>query len=182
MRLFIAVELPEEIKDALASSADRLRDLCESGRFSHRENYHLTLAFLGEVEQRRVSEIKRIMDACRCGRFGIRIGGFGSFKRDGGDIIWRAADGGKMLCALRRQLADGLAERGFMLDKGAFRPHLTLVRQAVLKPQADIASLLSETGELFFTADRVSLMNSQRIDGRLTYTPLHRTYFNAAEH
>ncbi|MDR1042323.1 MAG: RNA 2',3'-cyclic phosphodiesterase, partial [Clostridiales Family XIII bacterium] len=51
MRLFIAINFSEEIKDALCETIADLRDASRRGRYTHRDNLHLTLAFIGESDR-----------------------------------------------------------------------------------------------------------------------------------
>ena len=65
MRLFIAAELPENLLEALAETSARLRDTVK-GRYVAPDSFHLTLAFLGEVEANRIDAAARaIDDACQ---------------------------------------------------------------------------------------------------------------------
>ena len=64
MRTFIAIEIPEEIKTALAALQSALRKANVAVSWTNPENIHLTLKFLGEIEERRLAEIARAsMDA-----------------------------------------------------------------------------------------------------------------------
>ena len=134
MRLFIAVLLNEEAKDYLFSAAESLRLQSVSGSFTRRENFHLTLAFLGETE--RAGDVKQAMNRVKEAPFSITLEGFGHFARRGGDIYWAGIRESGELIHLQEQLSRRLKEAGFSLEDRPFRPHLTLGRQVILKEES----------------------------------------------
>lgn len=166
MRLFIAINFPENTKDLLCRNISRLKTAAKQGRFTHRDNLHLTLVFLGEVEARRLEDIRRVMDSVSLPPFELSIGSGGRFRRDGGDIYWQSVTASDELTGLYRRLYDGLKAAGFKLESRNYKPHLTLGRQVVLtdEPKLEIMEV---------SVHRISLMLSQRIDGKLKYTELY---------
>jgi 2'-5' RNA ligase len=95
MRCFIALSLPEEARAALASSATACREALEAGSIAgHRpriswsrpEGYHLTLAFLGEIQGAAMEAAASSLDALDgIGAIGIRLAGLGGFPFGGGE-------------------------------------------------------------------------------------------------
>lgn len=139
MRAFIALELPEEFADEAADLSRRLSKTVD-GRFVPADNYHLTLAFLGEIGE---SEARAAMDAideaCRAvGPLPIDVDGLGSFgKRAGGAGLWLSVARDPELMALTERLRDGLTARGVGFDASfSFAPHITLARRAKLSAGA----------------------------------------------
>jgi len=180
MRLFIAIEFSEEIKAELENNAALLRRNCKHGTFTRRENFHLTLAFLGQVSSSRISELTAIMDACASSPISLTIGHMGRFKRREGDILWRLIEEEPTLLHLQKDLAVRLKAHGFVLEEHDFKPHLTLARRAVLKDEVKLIDLSAQTPTLSYMANSMSLMLSEQQNGKLTYTALHRTRLNAA--
>lgn len=86
MRLFVAAALPESWKDALDRAARALADQGVRGNFTRRENYHLTLVFLGETD--RLDDVIAAMDTVDAPPFPLRTCGVGRFRRSSGDILW----------------------------------------------------------------------------------------------
>lgn len=175
MRLFIAIEFPEEIKAELEKSAALLRRACKQGTFTRRENFHLTLAFLGQVPSQRVNEITGIMDACASPSIPITIGHMGRFKHREGDVLWRQIEADSGLFQLQSDLAAALRAQGFPLEEREYKPHLTLARRAVLKDGMKLFELSAQMPDLNYTAEHMTLMRSEPIGGQIRYTPLHRT-------
>ena len=176
MRLFISFEIPDAVKAELEKSASLLRSACTRGTFAPPENYHITLAFLGEVPPERMEDIASAMDSCACRPVPLTIGELGRFRWDGGDVFWRAVRAPDSLARLRQRLTAALAAKGFAVEEEkAFRPHLTLARQAVMREGAGLDDLSMSLPDLPFTAGFMTLMRSQRVGAQLSYTPVYRT-------
>lgn len=149
----------------------RLRPCCESGRFTQTENLHLTLAFLGEISAERTGLVREAMDAVDASSFPLHVGGFGYFRREGGDIFWAGVERSESLAALHRQLSAQLRSRGFTLERRGFRPHLTLARQAVLKREYDHGAFVVPTTKM--QVEKFTLFQSDCPGGKLRYTPVY---------
>jgi len=162
MRLFIAIRFSRELEQWLMDAIGDLRRQADAN-FSRRENLHLTLAFIGE--SRDVMAIRRCMDGLTPGAFPLTIGGSGHF----GDLWWAGVAPSERLAALAGELSDSLRAAGFDIEKRPFRPHITLARR--VRPLAGPIAL--PVPERTMTVERVSLMRSDRIDGRLTYTEVY---------
>jgi len=86
MRLFIAINFSTDTKDKLQALCDELRKVSSRGRFSLRENLHLTLAFLGECDAEQTAILRSAMKEIFFDPFDLQIDQIGRFKRNGGDI------------------------------------------------------------------------------------------------
>ena len=170
MRLFIAIPLPPDILRAVSAARAALEAHGASGRFVPRENYHITLHFLGETDA-----LKDVADAMReavrdIRPFVLRLRDYGSFQADRSHtgFLDVSCDGGE-LDKLYESLESALWERGFARNRGRLTPHITLGRRIegderfVLPPQ-----------KAAFTANAVVLYESRSVRGQMQYTPLHR--------
>jgi 2'-5' RNA ligase len=175
VRLFIAVNFSDEVKNALLKAQAELRRCAEIGNFSHQENLHLTLVFLGEIAPAKVSGIKSIMDAARMEVFSLVIEGMGRFRGSTGDIWWAGVKVSEELIRLQRQLTDGLLGAGFDVDTRPYKPHLTLAREVVLREGAYRDALQKGLPKVAVPVTKISLMKSERIQGKLTYTEIFYT-------
>jgi 2'-5' RNA ligase len=169
MRLFIAINFSEEVKDALCEAIADLRGAAVRGRYTSRDNLHLTLAFIGESD--RVDDIFEVMeDACGealSGPVSIAFSGAGAFRRKGGDVHWIGVENTPELRMLAAQLTSGLRREGFDIEKRRFTPHITIGREVVLRADARISVPMAG-----MDADHISLMRSDREGGRLVYTEI----------
>lgn len=167
MRLFIAINFDEETRKNIIDVQQRLRIL-GTGNFSHPENLHLTLAFLGEIAPTKVDAVQQAMNRTAVGPISLTFDHVGRFKRDGGDIWWIGLSENRPLLSLQKELSGHLADAGFHLEDRRFSPHITLARGVRLDTQPEHSTLL---GSAFSTrASTISLMRSERISGSLTYT------------
>ena len=161
MRLFYAILLSEEVLDALTDAQERLRAETVGGRLSRRENLHLTLLFLGETD--RLDAAKRAGEGLRSRPFSLSLRGAGSFRSGDSELFWVGAE-----------LSEPLRAEGVVLDEKPFRPHLTLMRQAIPAPSFDRKAFAASIPQLSMRVENVSLMCSERVKGVLTYTELFR--------
>jgi len=167
MRLFIAINFNIETKDRLIALGDELRSRSERGRFSLPENLHLTLAFLGDCDDKQTAAAKAAMDVAVFDPFDLVIERIGRFKRDSGDTWWAGVRENRALSDLQQKLVAGLCSQGFNLEKRKYSPHITLGRDVV----TDVMPYpIERFGE---TVSRIDLMKSERINGKLTYTSIY---------
>lgn len=168
MRLFFAIRLSEKIQDKLCEVLQNFRPCCEEGHFTLRENLHLTLAFLGETSMEKFPMVQAAMEATSAEPFELHIGGMGCFHRNGGDLYWAGVERTLPLCSLYDSLCTELQKQGFSMDSRPYRPHLTLVRQAVLKDGCDRSAFVVPPMQM--QVEEFSLMKSERMEGKLLYT------------
>lgn len=173
MRLFIAINFDDQIKRQLANIQSRLRENLLRGNFTREENLHLTLTFLGEIPMAQVSKLRQIIDAVAVAPFELKLRDVGKFGSDGVDIWWVGVQPSSPLSALHRRITDGLAAGGFPVEQRDYRPHLTLVREAVAKDNFDTEEFNKDIPEITVPVRRISLINSERIAGKLVYTELY---------
>lgn len=171
MRLFIAVLFNQEIKDGLCEAIGHLQKHASQGNFTRRENLHLTLAFLGETAK--LNEVKRAMDRVDSAPFLLSLGGFGKFGRGGGDIFWIGVKKSEALAAVYSRLWAELSTAGFTPEARAFQPHLTLGREVRVDGSFCADDFEKSIAPMGMTVTKLSLMKSERIQGRLTYTEIY---------
>ena len=154
MRLFVAAELPDSMLDALAETSAALRAGVR-GRYVGSDLFHVTLAFLGEVDGTRVASIEELLvDAC-AGHppFETALGALGSFGKKSRATLWQGFAETAEFKALARDVRDGLLSAGFEFDRKGFIPHVTLMRNANLTsgtlPMPSVATGTIETVTLF---------------------------------
>lgn len=167
MRAFIAVELDPEIKKTLQAFVTVLRSTRGEVRWVRPDGLHLTLKFLGEIDEARAHRVGTVLAdlAGRHGPFPLGFRGTGVFpgERDP-RVFWVGASAGPGLAVFQEEL-DGLLEpEGFERERREFKPHLTLGR---VKGPGRIREVMAELdkrrGETFgeMTAHRVALFESR---------------------
>ena len=171
MRLFIAIQLDEEVKQALLSVQDAFRAQGVRGNYTPEENLHLTLAFIGEYPD--PAEILEIMEEIEFEPIRLEFGGIGSFH----NLWWAGIQENEALHVLVKRLRRALSDVGIPYDRKKFRPHITLIRRPVTRgphgsAPAELSDLELPAASVSMTADRVSLMLSTRGKHGMIYTEL----------
>lgn len=184
-RLFVALRFSAEEQEALARSRDAVLERLRAGHPTDTTNIHLTLAFLGMLDEsceKRAGEALRAA-AGACGPVALSLGGLGAFEHRRGGIVWRGVTQQEGLLVLQQTLVRELAACELPVDEKPFVPHVTLVRGARptkgLEANAtpDLQLICDEVSrglpELETRHTEVALMWSHHPEGGLlTYTPI----------
>lgn len=167
MRLFVAVNLPSEIRDRLAAAQNRLRIAQADVSWVRAENIHVTVKFLGETEEKRLGRIRpALAEVARAAApFSIQVAGLGSFGGRVPRVVWvGVAEGANPLVRLAGEIEAALARVGFPKERRAFTPHLTLGRvRSPRNAESLLAGLQHAKGEEFGTTmtTQFELMQSE---------------------
>ena len=180
MRSFIALELPEDVKAPISGLIEALRPVARAVRWVRAENIHLTLKFLGEVHEDRISGIGQAMEraAGMHAPFKVVAAGTGSFPGHGRPrVIWAGLDGGQELAGLHSDIERAMETLGFIPEKREFRAHLTIGRVKNPKGLQELMrELQAHADEGFgeFEALEVTLFKSDLLPSGARHTPLVR--------
>ena len=168
MRLFIAIEIPGEIKQKMADVQRRLRDTAVDAGWTRPEGIHLTLKFLGEITESKVPDIMGTLTRALGGTGGFRleierVGTFPSPKN--ARVVWVGVSGDvERLMNLQTAVEDAMAELGMERDDRLFTPHLTLGRIKYLRSKEKWLNILEEIKNIKlagFDVKAVALMMSE---------------------
>jgi 2'-5' RNA ligase len=173
MRLFVAIDVPGEIKDALRCFVDRLRPSARIG-WSPVDNLHITTKFIGEWPEPRLDEMKRALTSLPVrGAINITVKGLGWFPNQRRPrVFWAGVQGGEPLRAVARATEQAVAGLGIPAGERDYAPHLTLARIREVVPldalQKTLASFPAGCGFDFggFSATQFFLYLSA--DGKYT--------------
>lgn len=171
MRTFIAIELPKDIKDALASLQEQLKVSGSDVKWVSPENIHLTLKFLGEIDEAKLSKIIEIMaDICvNKHPFQLRIWSCGAFpKINFPRVIWVGIDkGDSEVKEIAKDLQEEIAKIGIPKEERAFSSHITIGRVRSLRNRdklisglGALASNCAEKGLGEFSVTKITLFKS----------------------
>jgi 2'-5' RNA ligase len=131
-RTFIAIELGDAARAALARTIAALARELPGVRFVEPASLHLTLAFLGDLDDAQLEQATQATAAATqvSAPFALTVAGLGSFGPPHAPrVIWAGIGGNlRALTETQRALADELAARGFAREERPFAPHLTLAR------------------------------------------------------
>ena len=129
MRLFIAMDLDSE-KDYFNGISEKLDRSCFKGSFP--KSFHLTLKFLGEVDEEKVGEIKDRLSAVKFEPFSVEFSNIGFFPNEKYiRVIWVGLSDGQKMIELQRKIDSALL--GLFSAEKKFHPHITLARVKFVK-------------------------------------------------
>ena len=120
-RCFIAIDLPEEIRDEIVKLQKQLPEF--NGKLTEKENLHLTFKFLGEIPDEKVDEVKKALKKVKFKKFKAKLGDVGLFSPSFIKILWIKLEN----CDELQQEIDNALEGLFKKEKG-FMSHLTIAR------------------------------------------------------
>lgn len=172
MRLFIAINFSEEIKAKIDAIIQELKGNAQKGNFTKRENIHLTLVFIGETTK--VDNVKVCMGELKQSPFTMMLRGLGRFPRDNGSIYWLGVEKNDTLNSIHQELTARLINIGFSIEKRLYKPHLTLGREVVVNKTFIHREFERKNEPIPIDIASISLMKSERINGKLIYSEIFR--------
>jgi len=188
MRVFIAIELSESIKDDLSQIQSHLKYSGADVKWVDRNNIHLTLKFLGETSEEKIPYIKKTLD--RLGElfdpFEISLKNAGAFPNiESPSVLWVGLDkGSKESTKLAVQIDEELSKIGLNKESRPFGAHLTIGRVRSAKNKTALADKLSAV-IIPFSTNHLSVTSIVLLQSTLTtsgpiYTKLHETRLKQA--
>jgi len=181
MRAFVAIDLADEIRAALAREQSRLQTACGRDRdlrWTRPEGLHLTLKFLGAVENERVASVMAALRALeRFDPFKVEVEGFGFFpdaRRP--RVLWVGVEAPPALSELAARVETALEGLGFAREGRPFKPHLTLARFERPHAAPALTSAIEHSPGSFgaFEVSEFFLFESRRRPGGAEYFKLAR--------
>jgi 2'-5' RNA ligase len=179
IRLFVGLEPPPEIRDRLAGLAGGV----PGARWIEPGNLHLTLRFIGEVEDGMLADIHETLSGVSAPAFDLVLEGTGRFGTGARTrSLWAGVERNAALQHLQQKVESAVVRAGLPAEERKFSPHVTLAR---LKdaPAERVGRFLEERG-LFragpFRVDHFTLFESRPGRGGPVYVPLGR--YPLAEH
>ena len=189
IRAFIAIETSVDIQKKMEELTGRLK---KGASFSSVRpswvkpaNAHLTLKFLGNIEESQLEHIARLMRAACAGisPFSLEVGGLGVFPNERQPrVLWIGIKNpGNEIISMQKLLDQGLATLGFETEKHAFHPHLTIARFKYLKGTAAFMEVIHEHQNLSNLGDCIAseliLFQSKLHPDGAIYIPLKKIKF-----
>jgi len=177
VRLFVALAPPEAVLDELDALVEPLRASRHDLRWTHRDAWHVTLAFLGETDEAAVARlVPRLERAARRHRdLSLAFAGAGAFPRASrANVVWTGLSGDRAaLARLAGSVAAAASRAGAAPpDRGRrFRPHLTVARCRAPADVTELVAALAAYQGQPWAADHVHLVRSDtEATGRPRYT------------
>src|SRR5215472_6750203 len=182
MRLFIALDIPEEVRERLRQYVERIRIYAPDARWTRTESLHVTLKFVGEVSDAKVQEIKTALAPIKSEPFELDFKDAGFFPApQSARVFWAGVNASDALPQLASVVEESMEKIGIAREKRAYHAHLTLARAPEGGASRHCFRLLqerlgSEASPQFgtMTAREFFLYQSQIMRGGARYTKLQR--------
>jgi len=179
VRTFIAINLHGSLHHTLTELVERFASSKASVKWVAPENTHLTLKFLGNVEEDRLPEVCAACERAAAGFGPIElemkaVGCFPNIKRP--RIVWLGIEKGAEEVKKLQQMVESELERiGFPKEEREFKAHLTIGRVKGRQGISNLCRLLEEERNIFIgsmRADKISVMKSKTLPSGPVYTEL----------
>ncbi len=198
-RIFIAINLPEEIKKDLSlyskkwSRPSRGSSMAESpeqelpAKWTPKDNLHITLEFLGSLTDEEIGEVcliaKGVAERHNCFSLNLKQILYGPPKKMSPKMVWAEGEKSKELTLLRQDLENSLTEKiRFVPENRTFAPHITLARISAwewrgIEPEE--RPEINENLDLMFSVESIEVMESELHRGGPVYTILESHQLNS---
>ena len=172
-RLFVALAMPDPVCDALAS----LQNGVDGARWRPVENFHLTLAFIGDADRHGFNDACDVLEDVEAASFDLKLSGVGFFGERKPRALWAGVHVSPELLHLQSKVETALRRRGFDLETRKFTPHVTL---AYLKgARRDEAANYCAVNGLFSTetfAVNAFHLYSSKLGGEASHYEIEASY------
>ena len=158
MRLFVAVQLSDDMKKAVGGTLHELKQKGVKGNYIPLQNLHLTLAFIGETDD--PGAVKDALKNISIKPFKLSFSEMGTF----GDLLWAGMKGNQGLSNSAKAVREALDAAGIAYDRKKFTPHVTIIRKCA----GNWKQVPAPKGEM--TVKKLSLMKTTFKDGKPVYS------------
>jgi 2'-5' RNA ligase len=170
IRLFVAIELPEDVRQRIAA----MRGGVPGARWLHPENMHVTVRFIGGVDEGTCHDIDAALSQIRAPAFDIMLEGVGFFgAARTARVLFVPVAPSRPLAFLHDKIESALVRMGLEPEDRKFQPHVTLARLRSAPPRRLLdfvsANNLFRAGPIAIS--NFTLFSSARGEGRSVYTP-----------
>ena len=172
-RVFIAIEIPKEIKEAIAETSKELNEFEREKKIKKVEtrNYHITLKFVGEISNETIDKISKILEVIvkKYNPMELELSGVGVFpNKNYIRIVWIGTKeiekntNNKTLGKLVEEINNELEKIGITRDKNKFSPHITIAR---VKRKIDLSKFIEKNSSKRF--GRIKINNLALVESIL---------------
>lgn len=185
MRVFVAMDFPEEVKGKIREFVSKLERECKDtrgARWARVEGMHVTLKFIGEVTPEKVEQIRKELEGVRsAAAVEINFRGVGFFPNAKHPrVFWAGIEATPNLAEMAEEIEKRMEGLGIPREERAFRPHLTLARFKTEEGLGKLREAMEKAGVMEFGGTRSSefhLYESKLLRGGAVYMRLARFSF-----
>ena len=161
MRLFVAIQLSDDMKKSIVTLMHDLKAKGIKGNYTPLQNLHLTMCFIGETKEREA--VEQALSTINYKPFKLATSDLGNF----GDLLWLGTRSGQAINTLAADIRKALKGAGIAFDDQKFTPHITLVRRMT----GGFYKMTVPKKEMM--VKKISLMKSEQVKGKMVYTEIY---------
>ena len=186
MRLFVALEIPPEVREGLTTLLNSFRAISPHTKWVRAENLHLTLKFIGEVPEAKLANIRGALGVVKSeAPVRLEVRGLGFFPNPRHPrVFWAGIESSPNLKTLAESIELALEKLGIAREKRDFSPHLTLARFEKTHLEEKLRAAIEEKSSVEFgevLAMQFHLIESKLRPSGAEYTTVESFLFAAAE-
>ncbi|GGH15241.1 RNA 2',3'-cyclic phosphodiesterase [Paenibacillus segetis] len=162
VRVFVAVPIPKPIAEELEHWRNANRDKLPFRKWTHPQDYHITLQFLGETSLHKLEAICTSLREIKANPFTLSINGGGFFgQAKSPRVLWSAVSGDiRSLRSLHLSVIQATSGLGFIPEERPYNPHITLARKATDSDSTIVEVMSSAPAGLAWEVDHFTLMRT----------------------
>lgn len=176
MRVYIAIDFEDNIKNYFDKITSYIQNHCIEGSFTEKNNFHLTIRFIGEADDLQISKVKEVIDKAvlKISTFELLINNLGIFKRKNTNILWLGVEQNAVLSELHKELSILLKESKIPFYDKLFMPHITLGRRILFNEDFMDINNLIQFERISIPVKAISLMASKEEKGKLNGVQIYK--------
>lgn len=173
-RLFTGIRIPAALHERLAA----MQSGVPGARWVASENFHITLNFLGDVEENRLDDIHDVLVGISAADFAVTLSGTGAFGSKVPKVLWAGLEPSPALEELQKKITGRLARAGFPAESRKYSAHVTLayLRGGKKAKEVNLGQWLERTAPFLaapFDVTGFALIESRMGSGGSHYVELH---------
>lgn len=178
MRAFIGLDFSNQLKEELHEIQKNIITNSKKGNWVPLSNFHITLKFLGDINENQIDEIDNIIKPIAYNTSPVFITldklGYFNLRNNQYGVIWIGIEGETMkINSIYDIIEEEMKTIGFPMEKRKFTPHITLGRRVKLNPSFnELSECINHKLGIEFILDNLTLMKSEEIMKKRVYTPI----------
>lgn len=170
MRIYIAIDFDTDTKKYFQTISEKVKPFSTKGKFTELNNFHLTLRFIGEINEIELPKLKEILDISlsKTKPFSLKTSNLGFFTKKKTSILWLGIENNEIINSISKELSTLLQKNKIRFYDKGFMPHITFGRQVAFVDSFRIDRFSNfEKKEIHIK--KISIMESRDLQGISIY-------------
>lgn len=163
-RVFIAIKLDKQVVETIGKIQESLKKAGFTGVLVSKANFHVTLAFIGEVNENELQIIQNIIENIKFDAFKLEINNVKKFK----NLMILELDKTEQLMALQKNIVTQLKSKNIKFDDKPYYPHITILRDEKTPSFEKHLCIQNDVNNIY-------LLSTERINGKIQYVEISKS-------